>query len=172
MNNQRDRDRMAVGRVLRPHGVRGELLVEAYSEFIRSLQASSEVFLGESELPSTVESIRPHRKQFLMRLEGCSDREQAERFRAQDILIPLADADELPEGTYFHWQIIGLRVITESGDDLGEITEIIETGANDVYVVKRDSGQDLLLPAIEEVILDVDQERGRIKVHLLPGMLA
>jgi 16S rRNA processing protein RimM len=107
-----------------------------------------------------------------MRLEGCSDREQAERFRAQDILIPLADADELPEGTYFHWQIIGLRVITESGDDLGEITEIIETGANDVYVVKRDSGQDLLLPAIEEVILDVDQERGRIKVHLLPGMLA
>jgi 16S rRNA processing protein RimM len=171
MNNQRDRDRMAIGRVLRPHGVRGELRVEAFSDLIRSLQPSSEVFIGESEAHSTVLSIRPHRKQYLIRLEGCSDRTDAERYRNQEILISVADAAELPEGTYFHWQIIGLQVYADSGEALGEITEIIETGANDVYVVKKSSGEDLLIPAIEEVILDVNHEQGRIKVHLLPGMM-
>ena len=160
---------MAVGRVLRPHGVRGELVIQAYSELIRSLEPSSEVFLEDR--PIALISIRPHREKYLIRLEGCSNRTEAEHFRDQEIQIAFADAEDLPDGTYFYWQIIGLQVFAESGEGLGQISEIIETGANDVYLVKQQSGGEILIPAIEDVILEVDLENGRMKVHILPGML-
>jgi 16S rRNA processing protein RimM len=169
---ERDPDRLAVGRVLRPHGVRGELVVESYSELFRTLTPSGEVFLGDSEVSTSIISIRPHRKRHLIRLKGCSDRAEAERFRNQEILIEFSNAAKLPDGVYYHWQIIGLKVLADSGQELGEITEILETGANDVYIVRNESGDEILLPAIEEVILEVDHDSGQMRVHLLPGMLA
>lgn len=167
---KRDRDRLAVGRVLRPHGVRGDLVVEATSELFRSLAPSSHVYVGDSEQASVILQLRPHRNWHLLRLEGCTDRTEAERFRNLDLNIALTDAEALPEGTYFHWQIIGLSVIDEDGEQLGEVEEIIETGANDVYVVRDRAGREILLPAIEEVVLEVDHEGGQMKVRLLPGM--
>ena len=165
------REYLAVGRVLRPHGVRGGLMVRAYSEAIRSLEPDSPVLLGEDRRPEQVQSIRPHRGQFLLYLRGCSDREMAETFRDADVQVRLEDAAPLPEGVYYHWQILGLQVVTEQGQSLGELVEILETGANDVYVVRDAAGRERLLPAIRSVVAQVDEQAGRLVVRPLPGLL-
>ncbi len=155
---------------MRPHGVRGALLVEGYSHLIESLRPEGQVFLGEARIPATVRDFRRHQKNFLLLIEGCHDRNAAERFRGQDIFVPFENARALGEGEYYHWQIIGLAVITEAGEALGVVEEILETGANDVYLVRGEGGETLLLPAIPEVILQVDLEAERLVVHLLPGL--
>lgn len=161
---------VAVGRVIRPHGVRGTLLVSAISPMLESLREGSRVWLGDGELESRVTYLRPHRARYLLALEELSDRDQAETWRDKDVSVALDQAAELPAGSYFYWQIVGLEVVTEQGEVLGEIKSIIETGANDVYVVQDSDGRELLLPAIAAVIREVDLEGGLITVRLLPGL--
>jgi 16S rRNA processing protein RimM len=86
------------------------------------------------------------------------------------VAVRLGDLGPLPDGVYYHWEIIGLRVETEEGESLGSLGQILSTGANDVYVVRTPDGSELLLPAIAEVIRKVDLESGRMMVHLLPGL--
>jgi len=103
--------------------------------------------------------------------DGFTTPEQVGRFRNQILYIEVADAMELPEGEYYHHELLGLSVLDETGASLGRVTEIMQTGANDVYVVTDEAGKEILLPAIAEVILDVDLDTKIIKVHLLPGLL-
>ncbi len=161
---------LAVGRVIRPHGVRGMLLVDAFTEVIHSVRPSSEILLGPDKVPVVVRSFRPHRARFLLSIEGCEDRETANAWRGQDIFLRLDDAEPLPEGVYYHWQILGLAVITEDGEALGKVDQILETGANDVYVVRDDAGNELLIPAIESAIVHTDLKDGQIIVRLIPGL--
>jgi 16S rRNA processing protein RimM len=163
-------EHLLVGRVIRPHGIRGMLLVEAFTDVMHSLRSDSEILLGSELVPVVVRSIRPHRARFLLSLEGCEDRDAAERWRGQDIQLRLDDADPLPDGVYYHWQILGLTAITEDGEVLGEVHQIIETGANDVYVLRDDAGNELLVPAITSVILRTDLQAGQIVVRLMPGL--
>lgn len=167
---RRSPERLAVGRVVRPHGIRGALLVAAYSEVIWSLKPSSKITLGEDRRPWAVRSIRPHGGRYLLTLDGCEDRTSAEALRGQELYVSFADAEPLPEGVYYYWQIIGLSVMSDVGEPLGEVVEIIETGANDVYVVRDRDGREVLLPAIESVVLEVNLEKGSMVVHLLPGL--
>ncbi len=162
---------LAVGRVLRPHGVRGALLVEAISEAIYTLAPGQVVFLGEDFESAAVASLRAHRQQFLLALEGCRDRNQAERWRNAEVRIRLSESPPLPAGVYYHWQIVGLEVESDQGEPLGSVIRILETGANDVYIVKDQAGRELLLPAIEQVVKEVNLEEGRMIVQLLPGLL-
>ncbi|MCJ7512457.1 MAG: ribosome maturation factor RimM [Anaerolineales bacterium] len=163
---------VAAGRVVRPHGLRGDLLVVQVSDLIRSLQAGTQVFLGSERDPSTVASCRLHGTRWLLRLEGCGDRTQAERWRGTEVAVRVDDLAPLPEGEYFYWQILGLQVVTDQGQDLGKIDEIIETGANDVYVVRSPDQADILLPAISSVVLDVDLAAAQMRIHLIPGLEA
>jgi len=165
-----DQDLLAVGRILRPHGIRGDLLVDPYSETIRSIEAESRVFIGSPENPRTVLSIRSHRSHMILRIEGSADRETAEAFRGRELFIPTQTADPLPEGVYYRWQILGLAVVESEGEQLGTVTDILETGANDVYIVRGDGPRELLLPAIESVILEVDLEGGRLLVRVPEGL--
>ncbi len=161
---------LAVGRVVRPHGIRGALLVEAFSELIHDLQADHQVFLGEEHKVVNVREFRSHKRGYLLSVEGCEDRDTAELWRDHRIYLRFEKTDALPEGTYFHFQILGLTVETEDAECLGTITNILQTGANDVYVVQDEAGNELLLPAIESVIREVDLENSRIIVTLLPGL--
>ena len=106
----------------------------------------------------------------MISLQGVNDRTQAEAFRDQELKIRTSQAAPLEKDEYYYWQIIGLQAVLESGEALGEIVDILETGANDVYIVRRLDGGDLLLPAIASVILKVDLDAGTITVHLLPGL--
>ena len=84
--------------------------------------------------------------------------------------VPETDLNPLPEGTFYHFQLVDIEVYTDEDEHLGQIAEIIETPGNDVYIVRKTNERDLLLPAIEDVILDVDVESSRMTVHLLPGL--
>ncbi len=162
---------LVVGRIVRPHGIRGGLVVEQFSNLIRSIRPGMEIFVGNTTTPSIVTSIRLHRRRYLLVIEGCDDRDTAEQWRDAEIRLESGDVESLQEGEYYHWQLLGLHVCCEDGEVLGEIAEIVETGANDVFVVRNEAGDEVLLPAIESVIRDVDLKRGKVIVHLLPGLL-
>jgi 16S rRNA processing protein RimM len=163
-------EHLAVGRIVRPHGVRGELRILALSDLFEGIEPSTTIYLGQGKIPAVVSSIRPHKEGYLLTLEGCEDRDTAEQWRGDTVYLAFTDAAALPEDTYFHWQILDLEVKTEEGEILGKVVDIIETGANDVYVVADESGSELLLPAIASVILRVDLEQSRMVVNLLPGL--
>jgi 16S rRNA processing protein RimM len=160
---------LAVGRVLRPHGIRGDLLVEPLTEFPERLAPGDTVYVGEPARQQIVAAARLHRQQLIVHLAGCDGRDCADTFRGQLIQIPLEAAAPLPPGRYYHHQLIGLQAYSDEGEHLGSLTSILETGANDVYVITGPTG-DLLLPAIRSVILNIDLESGRLTVHLLEGL--
>lgn len=161
---------VAVGRVLRPHGVRGELRVELLTGYPERLPLHAVLYLGDEGRPYTVERLRLQEGVALIKLAGCDDRDQAETLRGQLLQIPLEHAVPLEEGEYYHFQLIGVEVFTDGGECLGRVVEVLDTGANDVYVVRGRRGE-VLLPAIEDVVRQLDLEGRRMVVTLLPGLL-
>ena len=161
---------LAVGKIRRPHGVTGDVLVDVYTDFPERLLPKAVLYAGETHVPLTIRRQRIHNDGILLAFDGFTTPEQVGRFRNQILYIIVADAMELPEGEFYFHQLLGLSVLDETGVTLGKVTEIMQTGANDVYVVTDEAGKEILLPAIAEVILDVDLDTRRIKVHLLPGL--
>jgi 16S rRNA processing protein RimM len=162
---------LAVGKVRRSHGVVGDVLVEIYTDYPERLRSGKTVYAGENHFPLTICRQRSHNIGTLLAFNGFTTPEQVGRFRNQILYIKMAKTAVLPEGEYYFHDILGLSVSDESGESLGEVTEIIETGANDVYVVTSNNGHELLLPAITEVVLDVNLASKSMKVHLIPGLL-
>lgn len=167
---------LAVGRVLRPHGIRGELRVAIITDYPERLGQHACFYLASPDSPEAVrcypvEKLRRHRKVLLLKLGGCDDRNDADELRGMLVQIPLEKAVPLGEGEYYHFQLIGVRVETEDGEWLGQVVEVLETGANDVYVVRGPQGE-VLLPAVGDVVLELDLELKRMVVHLLSGLLA
>ncbi|MCC6190018.1 MAG: 16S rRNA processing protein RimM, partial [Anaerolineales bacterium] len=162
-------DLRTVGRVIRPHGVRGDLLLESLTDFPERLREVDVVYLGEAAEPHRLSAARLHRGYWIVRLDGCADRDCAEQYRGQLVQARLASAAPLPPGQYYHHQLLGLAVVTEAGEVLGELVEILETGANDVYVVRGPQGE-ILLPAIRSVIREINLETRQITAHLLDGL--
>lgn len=166
---------LSVGRVLRPHGVRGELRVEIITDYPERLAQHTYFYLAHSDSPDVthrypVEGLRFHTQALLLKLGGCDDRNAADELRGMLVQIPVEEAVPLEEGEYYLFQLVGVRAETESGERLGQIVDVIETGANDVYVVRGPRGE-VLLPAIDDVILDLDLESKQMVVHLIPGLL-
>jgi 16S rRNA processing protein RimM len=108
----------------------------------------------------------------LIAFEGILSPEMVGEFRNQFVYVKSEDRPQLPKGEYYHHQLLGLSVIDDSGGNLGVLSEILSTGANDVYVVRNEVGQEILLPVIDEVILETNLTRGEIRVHILPGLLS
>lgn len=162
---------LAIGRILRPHGVRGELLLETLTEFPAHLAEVDTVYIGaEAEpAPHPLRRARLHQKELLLQLGDCADRDAADAYRGQTVFIRQEQAAPLPPGRYYHHQIIGLAVVSDTGEALGNVAEILETGSADVYVVRGESGE-LLLPAIKDVILSIDLDAKRLTVHVLEGL--
>jgi len=167
---RQENDYFSVGRVSRPHGIRGVMVVDSDSHQFRNLTPGSMVYLGEAKTRQTVTDVRIHKKRCLMSLEGCQDRDEAEAWRGMEIYIAVDDLAPLAEGEYYYWQVLKLKVRTDEGEYLGEVVDIIETGANDVYVVQDADGEEILIPAIKSVIKSVDIEAGEMLVELLPGL--
>jgi 16S rRNA processing protein RimM len=162
---------LVIGRILKPHGVRGEVRVDIISESPERFTWLDEVYIGH-EMPTlrTVESIRFHKSWALLKLAGCDDRNSANLLRSQLVQIPESEGLPLEDGEYYLYQLLGLKVYTEDHDYLGDISEVIETKANNVFVVKGLDAE-ILLPDIGEVIRDIDFESGVVTVRLMPGLL-
>lgn len=162
---------LAVGTLRRPHGVHGDLLLDLITDFPERLKPGTYLYFGDKKLALKITRRRPHGDGLILGFEGISTTEQAAKYRAQTVYVRADDRPPLPDGEYYHHQIIGLNVVDESGAVLGVVTEIIETGANDVYVVKNAAGREILLPALKQVLLDVNLETKTMRVHLLPGLM-
>lgn len=158
---------VAVGWVRTPHGIRGELTVEPLTDFPQRFQPGATVWA--SGVPYAVRRARTHRKALLVELEGIDTRDQAETMRGLLLEVPEKELPRLAEGQYYRFQILGMDVVDREDRPLGRIEEVLETGANDVYVVRGPDGE-LLLPAIDAVVKEVDVAARRMVVELLEGL--
>lgn len=162
---------LVVGQITRAHGVRGEVQVVPYTELPERFTWLDVIYVGEeTPRPVAVESVRFHKNGVLLKLAGYDDRDAADLLRGEWLQVPEAEALPLEEGEYFLYQLIGLTVVSDTGDVLGPIVDVLETGANNVFVVQRDAG-DLLLPDTDEIVQAIDFDAGQMTVHLLPGLL-
>jgi 16S rRNA processing protein RimM len=160
-----------VAHVLAPHGIRGELKCHIVTDFPKQrFKRGNTVILDGSV--HTIQAARIQGNIVLLKLEDVPDRTAAQTYRGKEVLIKAEDAVALPKGQFFWHQVIGLDVVDATTDtSLGRVSDILETGANDVYVVKTERGQEILIPAIKDVVKDIDPSLGRILVQPLPGML-
>jgi 16S rRNA processing protein RimM len=164
-------DWIAVGRIGRAHGVRGEVSVLPLSEVAERYESGSRLFLDQRrDLTLTVASSRPHRRRLLVQFEEIADRTTAETFAGRYLFVPAAAVPPLPEDEYWPFQLIGLEVVTEAGLALGRLREVIHTQANDVWVAEGSEGTEVLVPALKDVVRQVDLEAGRILVRDIPGL--
>lgn len=161
---------LAVGRILRPWGVRGELKVEILTEDPARFERLETVYVGPLFVPYRLERARLHSGAVLLKLAGCDDRTAAEVLRGLLVQVAMEDALPLEEGEYWAYQILGLEVWTSDGDLLGVVQEVLDTGANDVYVVRGRSGREVLIPALKSVVLDIDLAAERMLVELPEGL--
>ncbi|MFS8525234.1 MAG: ribosome maturation factor RimM [Limnochordales bacterium] len=166
-------DFVSIGEVTAPHGVRGEVRVWPRTDFPERFQRLERVFVrrpGRVPQELAVERARFHKGFVIVKLEGVDTRDDAETLRGALLQVPGDQVVPLPEDHYYVFQIVGLEVVDEDGRELGVVKEVLFTGANDVYVVERADGSELLLPAVKDVVLRVDVDAGRMVVRLLPGL--
>jgi 16S rRNA processing protein RimM len=161
---------LVVGFLRRAHGVRGELIMDLHTDFPERLQSGRQLFVGDERKPMTLASARSHAKGMLVRFEGIETPEEAGLFRNRWVYVRATDVPALPEGKIYQHELFGFNVFDEQGQRLGEVTEILETGANNVYVVRDETGREILLPAIPSVILELDTDQRLMRVHLLEGL--
>ncbi|MGH2557385.1 MAG: ribosome maturation factor RimM [Actinomycetota bacterium] len=161
---------VAVGRITRTHGVKGEVAVLPLSDIGSRFEPGSTIFLDErQDRPLTVASSRPHRQRLLVAFHGVEDRTAAEELRGRYLFVPSSSAPPLPEGKYWAHDLIGCEVRTEEGRLLGTVGEVIHGPANDVWVARSQEGE-LLIPALKDVVNQVDTAGRRIVVREVPGL--
>lgn len=165
---------IAVGRIARAHGVKGEVAVQPLSQVGSRFDPGSRLYAAESEdRPLVVLSSRPHHARLLVLFEGIDDRVAADALRGTYLFVPASSAPPLAEGEYWPHQLVGCQVVTEQGRSLGRIKEVIRTTANDVWATDGGTGEDeVLIPALKEVVLKVDVEGRTIVVRDVPGLTA
>ena len=161
---------LVIGRVAKPWGIRGEVKVEIMTDFPDRFSLLRKVYLGPKAVPFALKGFRLHKGAALLKLEGCHDRTTVEKLRGQWVQIPFEEAVSLEQDEYYEYQIVGLAVWTAGGEYLGTVDEVISTGANDVYVV-RGEGREVLIPAIEDVVLEINLAQGRMVVELMEGLI-
>lgn len=166
---------LVIGRVLKPHGVRGEMRVSIIADDPERFAALDTVYLSADEsdpapAPYAVTGSRLHKDVVLLSLEGVGSREAADALRRYWVQVALDDAVPLAEGEYFLYQLLGLTVKTDTGAVVGNLTDIIETGANNIFVVQSGDGE-ILIPDIPDVVRQIDFDKRELLITPLPGLL-
>ncbi len=161
---------LIIGRVLKPWGVRGELKIQILTEFPNRFASLRTVYLGDDAKSFAVERARLHSGAALLKLQGIDTPEAGDAYRDRLVQVAREDAVPLAQGKHYIYELIGLRVVTTDGESLGVIEDILDTGANDVYIVRHDADE-ILIPAIEDVVKEIAIERGEIVVKLIEGLL-
>jgi 16S rRNA processing protein RimM len=163
---------VAVGRVLRPHGVRGEVVIEVLSDVPGRFQPGSRVQgirPGKPPLALTVATGRPHKSGAVVRFAGCEAREAAEALRGLDLEVPRAEVPSAPSGTYYQYELLGC-LCRNDGEELGRVVEVVEDGGG-VMLIVEGGGRRVPVPFVKQFLLDVDVAHGRIDLALPPGLL-
>jgi len=168
-----DDDLVSIGVISGSYGLRGEVKIHPLTDFPERFKALSKVILvnKDERLLMEVEKSRPHASGHLIKFKTLNTREAADALRGYYLMIPEDQVFPLPEGSYYHFQLKGLTVYDEELGRIGILVDILETGANDVYVINSEQYGEVLIPAIGEVVLQVDLNEKRMKIRLLPGLI-
>ncbi len=172
MPKQIETEWAAIGKVVALFGIRGELKVLLLTDIPNRFAGLGAVYAGPDHTRHLIQSVRPYKGEMIvLKLEGIDDADTAESLRDQNLAIPVSELAQLPPDSYYQHDILGLMVITLKGQKLGSIVDIIVTGSNDVYVIKAPDGSQVLIPAIKDVIKQVDLIRRTMYIDPLPGLL-
>lgn len=172
MPKQIETEWATIGKVVALFGIRGELKVLLLTDIPNRFAGLGAVYAGPDHTRRLIQSVRPYKGEMIvLKLEGIDDANTAESLRDQNLAIPVSELAQLPPDSYYQHDILGLMVITLDGQKLGSIVDIIVTGSNDVYVIKAPDGSQVLIPAIKDVIKQVDLIRRTMYIDPLPGLL-
>jgi 16S rRNA processing protein RimM len=170
--NSKETEWATIGNIVAPFGVRGELKVRPLTDIPNRFLEMKIVYLGPDHDQYRLASVRPYKGDMLIfKLAGIDNANTAETLRNASLMIPLSQLAELPPDSYYQHDILGLQVITLSGRVLGIIDDIIVTGSNDVYVIKTPTGKQILIPAIKDVVKQVDLSRKMMYIDPIAGLL-
>ena len=163
---------LRVGVITTTHGVRGEVKVFPTTDDPQRFKKLKQVILdnGKEQRELEITSVKFFKNLVILKFKGLDNINEVEKYKKADLLVTRKNAVPLKEGEYFIADLIGLKATSDEGEDLGILTDVIQTGANDVYVFSKEGMQDLLVPKIPDCIKDVNIEEGTILVHLLPGL--
>lgn len=164
---------LRVGVISSTHGIRGEVKVFPTTDDVNRFKKLKSVILdtGKDYLELELQSVRFFKNMAIVKFKGYDSINDIEKYKGKDLLVTRENAVELSEDEYFIYDIIGACVVEENGNKVGILKEVLTTGANDVYVVEREEGGELLLPVIKDCVLSVSPEDKKVVVNILPGLL-
>ncbi|MDQ6833188.1 MAG: ribosome maturation factor RimM [Chloroflexota bacterium] len=155
-------ERLMIGIIGAPHGINGAMRIRIISDFPERLTTLTHVFIGDDPQRRRLRSLRGASPSAVLEINGISSRDEASMYRGMSLYMDIRDAKPLDEGEYYWHQLIDMIVVNAAGETLGTLTGILQTGANDVYVVTQPDGAELLLPAIKDVVLEIDLPHNRM----------
>jgi len=165
-----------VGKIVNTHGIKGEVRIISRTDFPQErYKVGNKLYLFQPEESSPVEVVvkshRQHKQFDLVEFEGYDNVNLVEKFKNSIVKVPESQLTELNEDEYYFHQIIGCKVFSEEGEELGEIKEILTPGANDVWVVKGKTGKELLIPYIKDIVKEINVNEKKVKIHVMEGLL-
>lgn len=166
-------DYLKIGQIINTHGVQGEVKVFPLTDDIKRFSRLKQIYMqqaGEYKV-YVIERVKYFKNLVILKLEGIDDMNGALKLRDSYLLVDRENAVKLSSDTYFIADLIGMDVYTLQGESLGTITNVFSTGSNDVYEIKKHDGKLLLIPAIKDVVKEVDVEKGSMRIELLEGLL-
>lgn len=166
-------NRLRVGVISSTHGVRGEVKVFPTTDNVNRFKKMKQIILdtGKEEIELEIEGVKFFKQFAILKFKGFDNINDIEKYKGKELYVTRANAQRLGRNEYFIADLLGMQVLDDTGKVLGSLKDVIETGANDVYVVEMEDKKELLIPAIKQCILNVDVENGQMEVHLLEGLL-
>ena len=166
-------EKLEIGQIVNTFGIKGEVKIYPFTDDIKRFDKLEKVYvkIRKESKQFQIENVKYHKNMVLLKFKGIDKIEDAEKLRNAYIEIDREDAIPLEEGTYYIADLIGLEVYTDEGILLGKVDDIYNTGANDIYVIKDELGKQILLPGTHEVIKEVNLEKSKIIVHIIPGLI-
>lgn len=164
---------LKVGQIINTHGIKGEVKVFPLTDNERRFSKLKYVFMksGEDFIKVDIEGVKYLKQLVILKLANIKDMNEAEKYKNQYLYVDRENAVKLSKDTFFIADLIGLEVFTDEGEMLGKITSVFSTGSNDVYEVKADNGKNILIPAIKDVVIEVDVEGGKMIIKMLEGLI-
>ena len=172
-NSEEKKGHVLIGKIVGAHGIKGANRFKSFADSLSVFQPGRSLLIRDNRNRETsveINWVKPHAGKPLISFKGVTDRDQAEALIGGEVFISETDLPELDEDTYYWFELIGLAVYTAQEEYLGRITSIFPTGSNDVYVVKKGQ-KEVLVPALESVVIDIDLENKRMQVDLPEGLI-
>lgn len=166
-------DILQVGVIASTHGIKGEVKVFPTTDDVKRFKRLKDVILdtGKEQITLEIEGVKFFKKFAILKFKGIDNIDDVVKYRQKSLYVTRENAVRLGKDEYFVADLMGLKILNEEDEEIGVLKDVLETGANDVYIITLNDGRELLLPAIKQCVLAVDMEAGYVKIHILDGLL-